>query len=322
MTADHHKLSLKMQDGKPEMPVVVLIHGLGMNNDFWIDPEKCFVLGGLAPLTVFLSDLPEKGEKTISFGRMAPHMQGLWHSLQAAGFSLASWSQSQPLGPVQIALAELKSVLGAVAAKWPGKPVFLIGHSRGGIIARRYLLDEGTDGIGGLITICTPHAGSGMAKFSPYLKPAGSLLEKILPRNARTSLTRALNRLAGFLQSPAIAELRPESEFMATLQGKLPKKICRLSFGGTSPALFQLIVRLPAGKQRTIKFPDLLTGIIPGGHLPRELTPGAGDALVSAASARLPGARHYDFPVNHVRAAFDGKVHEIILAFLYQKTPC
>ena len=89
-----------------------------------------------------------------------------------------------------------------------------------------------------------------------------------------------------------------------------------LSFGGTSPALFQVIVRLPSGKQKVIKFPDLLTGIVPSGRLPRELTPGLGDALVSAESAKLPGSKHYDFPANHVKAAYDNKIHAIILDFL------
>jgi hypothetical protein len=90
----------------------------------------------------------------------------------------------------------------------------------------------------------------------------------------------------------------------------------KLSFGGTSPALFQLIVRLPNGSYKTIKFPDILAGAIPSGHLPKELTPGLGDALVSAKSARLEGSKHYDFPDNHVRAAYDHKIHEIILDFL------
>ena len=310
------KLALKVHSGKAEMPAIVLIHGLGMSNYFWVDPEKCFVLGGLAPLTVFLSDGPGKAGNTISFGAVDPHVQGLWNCLKSKGFSLVSWTQSQPLGPIQIATDELKTVLDAVRNKWPGKTIHIIGHSRGGLIARRFLQDEGSGDIEGLITICSPHAGSGMAKFSRYLKPAGAFLGKIIPSKSKTILTQALNRLSVFFQSPAITELEPGSEFMASLHKTLPGKMRTLSFGGTSPALFQVIVRLPSGKQKVIKFPDLLTGIVPSGRLPRELTPGLGDALVSAESAKLPGSKHYDFPANHVKAAYDNKIHAIILDFL------
>ena len=310
------KLSLKLHSGKPEMPVIVLIHGLGMNNYFWVDPEKCFVLGGLAPLTIFLTDRHDNVGNTISFGSVDPQIQGLWNCLKAGGFSLASWTQSQPLGPIQHAIDELKTAMDTVRNKWPGKAIYIIGHSRGGLIARRFLLEKSGGDIEGLVTICSPHSGTGMAKFSRYLKPAGVLVEKIIPRKSKATLTKALNRVSTFLQSPAIAELEPESEFIVSLQKKLPRKIRKLSFGGTSPALFQVIVRLPSGNHKVVKFPDLLAGAIPSGHLPRELTPGLGDALVSAESAELSGSKHYNFPDNHVKAAYDNTIHSIILDFL------
>jgi pimeloyl-ACP methyl ester carboxylesterase len=310
------KLQLKSHAGKPEMPVVLLIHGLGMNNYIWIDPEKCYVLGGLAPLTVFLADEVQKPDNTISFGAVKPHTRGLWKSLEDEGFSLASWTQSQPLGPIQIAVDELKTVLEKVRNQWPGKRIYLVGHSRGGVIARRFLLEGNATDIGGLITICSPHSGTGMAKFSRYLKPAGVLLEKIIPDKSKATLTKALNRLSAFLQSPAIEELEPGSEFITSIQKSVPEKIRTLSFGGTSPALFQVIVRLPSGNHKVVRFPDLLAGVIPPAHLPRELIPGFGDALVSAESAKLSGSSHYDFPANHVKATYDNKIHGMILDFL------
>ena len=310
------KISIKTHGGKPEMPVVILIHGLGMNNYFWVDPKKCLVLGGLAPLTVFLTDVVKKPNNTISFGSVDSDIQGLWHCLENEGFSLASWTQKQPLGPIQIAIAELKTALETVRNKWPGKKIYLIGHSRGGLIARRFLLEEPANDIEGLITIASPHSGTDMAKFSRYLKPAGVLLEKIIPGQSKVMLTKALGRLSAFLQSPAIEELTPDSEFMASIKKTLPKQLKKLSFGGTSPALFQLIVRLPSNNYKIIRFPDMLTAPILSGHLPRELTPGLGDALVSAKSAKLSGSTHYDFPDNHVRAAYDHRIHTIILDFL------
>ncbi|MDX1776144.1 MAG: alpha/beta fold hydrolase [Desulfobulbales bacterium] len=309
-------LSLKTHTGEADMPAVLLIHGLGMNNNFWGDPEKCLVLGGLAPLTIFLTDATIKTNNSISLGHVDPHIQGLWHCLQAKGFTLASWTQRQPLGPIRIAVDELKTVLDAMRRKWPGKNLYLIGHSRGGLIARQLFRERNTSDIDGLVTICSPHCGTDMAKFSRYLKPAGVLLAKIISGNSKATLTRAMGRLAEFLQSPAIAELEPESDFIGTMQGPLPRELNKLSFGGTSPALFEIAVRLPSEEYKVIRFPDLLTGIIPAGHLPRELTPGLGDALVSIESAELPGGRHFNFPANHVKAAYDKKIHAKILDFI------
>jgi pimeloyl-ACP methyl ester carboxylesterase len=310
------RLSLKTHDGSPENPVVVLIHGLGMNNYFWVDPKKCSVLGGLAPLTVFLADPERMPANTLSFGSVGPKVEGLWNYLKAAGFSLVSWTQSQPLGPIHIAIGELEAALSAAAEKWPGRPVYLIGHSRGGLIARSLLLGKPETDVKGLITICSPHSGTDMAKFSGYLKPAGSLLEKIIPRKSKVMLTKALGRLSEFLQSPAIGELTPDSDYLKSIKKPLPEQLKKLSFGGTSPALFQLTVRLPADNHKTIKFPDLLAAAVPSEHLPKELTPGLGDALVSAASARLPDSTHHDFAFNHVRAAYDRNIHKLIVNFL------
>ena len=311
-------LPLITHSGKPGMPVVLLIHGLGMNNYFWVDPGKSSVLGGLAPLNLFLAEASEESGDAVSFGKVDPHIEGLWHVLEQEGFSLASWSQSQPIGPIRIALQELDRALEAVRSKWPDTPIHIIGHSRGGLIARRYLLEKDGSDIAGFVTICSPHSGTGMAKFTRYLKPVGVFLEKIMPAPSRAGLTKALNRLAIFLQSPAISELEPGSEFIASIQKPLSAKMPKLSFGGTSPALFQIIFRLPAGSHKIVRFPDMLTGAISAKRLPRELTPGLGDALVSAASARLKDARHYDFPVNHVKSAYDAGIHHLILDFLHR----
>ena len=309
-------LSLKLHNGMPGLPAIILIHGLGMNNYFWVDPKKCFVLGGLAPLTIFLANAAGKPENTLSFGTMEHDMQGLWKRLQKAGFSLASWTQSQPLGPIQVAIDELGAVMATVQNKWPNKPVYLVGHSRGGLIARKFLLEGKIPDIKGLITICSPHAGTGMAKFVRYLKPTGSFLEKIIPHQSKAALAKALGRLAEFLQSPAIEELAPGSAFLSSLGKTLPKQIRKLSFGGTSPALFQLVLRLPAQNYKIIKFPDMLVGAIPSVHLPHELTPGLGDALVTAESAKLSGSIHHNFPNNHVKSAYDKEIQKMILAFL------
>ena len=80
--------------------------------------------------------------------------------------------------------------------------------------------------------------------------------------------------------------------------------------------MFQVIIRLPAGNHKVVKFPDLLAGEIPSGYLPGKVTTGLGDARVSAESAKLSAGKHYNFTGNHVKASYDKKIHGIILDFL------
>jgi len=287
-----------------------------MNNYFWMNPEQCYVLGGLAPLTMFLGSEREKNDKNISFGSAAQHIESLWDRLSKAGFSIVSWTQSQPLAPIQIAVNELETTIENIRDQWPGRKIYLVGHSRGGLIARQFLSGKTDGDIAGLVTICSPHSGTGIAKFQRYLKPAGTLLEKILPQNAKRTLPKALNRLAIFLQSPAIAELEPESEFMAGLKKGLPRQMPTLSIGGTNPVLFHMYLKLPRGNHKEIKFPELFVGSVPSGHMPKELIPGLGDGLVTAESANLGSGNHYNFSDNHVKTAFDKNIQALILDFL------
>ena len=304
--------------GIPGKPVVVLIHGLGMNSHIWTDPDKCFVLGGLAPLTIFLSDSPGSTENKVTLGKVHPGIKGLWNRLAAEGFSIVSWSQSQPLGPIAVAIDELKETVEWTRNKWPAEQIYLVGHSRGGLIARKYLLLKQPENVSGLVTICSPHAGTQMAKYGGYLTPTGAFLEKILPVESQTAVAAALKRLSLFLQSPAIEELSPKADFIHSIAEPLPEKLRLLSFGGTSPALFQVYYKFNQNKEFTaLKFPDLLVRAVPAIFLPPELTPGSGDALVSSINSRLIGSTHYDYPVNHVKAAFDTDIQDTILRFLH-----
>ena len=190
--------SSEFYEGREGLPAVLLIHGLGMNKYFWIDPEECSVLGGLAPLTVFLSGSDaESTGRTISFGTVDPDIEGLWRFLKKAGFSLASWSQSQPLGPIRLAVDELRAFLEKVRSRWPGKTIYIIGHSRGGLIARRFLLDEAAPHIAGLATICTPHSGTGPGRRHRDRPHRSASPRGVLPRGRPASRPRCASRRRG-----------------------------------------------------------------------------------------------------------------------------
>ncbi len=319
-------LDLELHTGKPGKAAVILIHGLGMNKYFWTDPEKCYALGGLAPVTVFLSGAPEiKGRRRIATGKFDHSLSGLGRFLVDKGFSVALWSQRRPVGPASAALEELDMVMKEVGKIWPKKPVFLAGHSRGGLIARMFTLKKTGTEVEGLITLCSPHAGTTMAGFARYLRSVVPVLEKMIPKNSRGAMTTALQRLAKFLQSHAMQELMPGSNLLRLIgslscrseQADFKYTLRKLSFGGTDPSLFSLYLRIrPENKWKIVSFPSFPLKALPANSLPDELVAGKGDSLVSAGSSVLPGGTHYDFPLNHVRVPFDPSVQKIILEFM------
>lgn len=309
---------LALHTGEPGRPVIILIHGLGVNRHFWGEPDKCHVFGGLFPLTVFLSRSPVNSNNSIiTTGIPKPDMVGLFPRLVEAGYSVAAWSQQQPLGPISYAVAELEEVLRKTQELWAGRPIILIGHSRGGLIAKKFLLDHHCDNITALITLASPHEGTVMAGFTEYLRPVAHILEKIIPKGSQNKMMMAFSRLADYLKSPATIELIPQSELIESIKRPLPKKLGKLSFGGTDPSLFNLYVRSLAGEPWNVfPFPNLLLKAIPSNRLPAELKPGLGDSLVTARSAILRGGEHFDIPINHVGIAYKGEVQDRILGFL------
>jgi len=312
------KLDLTFHTGKPLKPAVILIHGLGVNRYFWENPEKCNVFGGLFPLTVFLSKTPVANHRSvISGGVPDPALKGLFARLSEAGFSIASWSQRQPIGPISSASAELQEVFQRTKEKWPGRPLYLIGHSRGGLIAKKFLLEHRDDDVHGLITLGTPFKGTNMAGFAVYLRPIAGILEKMVPKDSQSKMAEAISRLTMYLKSAATQELLPQSELIESIKGPLPGRFKKISFGGTDPSLFKLYVKsLAGGEWNILPFPDLLLKAVPANRLPDELKSGLGDALVSARSSVLEGSVHYDIPTNHVGIAYDKGVQDMILEFL------
>ena len=312
------KLDLTLIPGRAGMPAVVLVHGLGMNRHFWRDAARCQALGGLGPLTMFLAGPPaEDEERLFSTGTPDPELTGLGDRLEEEGFSLASWSQQNPLGPAGPALEELNQVVHTVAETWSDKKIFLVGHSRGGVLARNYLLSHVNPVISGLVTICSPHNGTRLASYADFLRPMGGILEKILPVNTNGSIVLAMKRFVDFIKTPATRELQPGSPFLAELDRPLSEHLRLLSFGGTDPALLRLFVRTRIeAPWKELDPAELLARTIPASRLPAELTPGAGDGLVAATSAILPGAAHHNIPCNHVGVAFSGPVHQRIVDFL------
>lgn len=315
-------LDLEIIEGRPEKPVIVLVHGLGMNRHFWSRPEKCQALGGTSDLSVFFSGKPgEDGNAHFSTGTyFRDSIRGLKDRLVEAGFTTASWSQRRPVGPVRAAIDELTFVVELIRDGRTNRPLFFVGHSRGGLIARHYLGESPARDLRGLITIGTPHGGSQMADLAKFFTPAAAFLKKLLPEDLHGDLASALRRTTDFFTGPAIDELKPGSDFLQALPPP-PAGLPRLAFAGARPHFFDLYFRVSAGDSwQSVGFPDLLTKVWPDRLLPDEIKNGLGDGLVTTTSASPQATETITVNANHVTLAFDPKVHDRIVDFLKHVT--
>jgi pimeloyl-ACP methyl ester carboxylesterase len=291
------KLDVISHKGSDTKPAVVFIHGLGMNKDIWINPLNSCILGGQFPLKVLLGKMfPE--EQTVP--------QTLYDDLMRKNYSVITWSQKRPAGPIDSVIPELDEIV-KTAREMTKAGIILIGHSRGGLIARKYLMDENRT-IKGLITISTPHQGSSIAGIAKYVSPLVSTLNPLIPGGEKGTVFFSIKRIFDFLKSRALKELLPESNFLKSLKDGPLEGIYYASVGGTNPTLFAF---------RNLAFPDAFERIIPKNIYPEEMKKGKGDGLVSAESAVLPwGEEHHNFNRNHAEILFDESARNLLFRII------
>jgi pimeloyl-ACP methyl ester carboxylesterase len=278
------KLDVEVHEGGPEKPAFIFIHGLGMDKRIWTGPGEARIMGGLLPLGLMLGGYEEP--KT------------LYHDLREMGATVLTWSQARPVGPALDAERELLLVTG-IAREIRHSGLAFICHSRGGLILRHALPRIGR--FSAMVTLCTPHHGTDMARWAAYLRPLAAFLDQRLPPAERDGIRRALKRSLRFIWSDAVADLLPGSEFLGSLKDQPPKGAYCLSVGGTDPRLIKSL-------------PESIDKILPGRVVPDEMRGGKGDGLVSARSARLPyAALHIDFHLNHAEILVGPGVREGVL---------
>jgi pimeloyl-ACP methyl ester carboxylesterase len=267
--------------GRADAPLVVFVHGLGMDHRFWSAPSEAYMLGGRYPLLALAPGI-DAGART-SFS-----------DLRELGFGVLSWSQKQPVGPLAGAVEELAEIIDGFAGHAKAG-VILIGHSRGGLVARLYL-ESGPACVKGLLTIAAPHHGTALAGWSSYLAPVAALLGQFI--NDDTSHPE-FKWLVDFFRSEGHQELAPGAPLFARLKNTKREGVRCVSIGATRPDLIRMWGRSPA---------DLHAQWIEY-MAPEELRDGLGDGLVSARSAVLPyGDEHLDFDANHLSVVFDPRV--------------
>lgn len=302
-------LDITIHKGDPGKPVAVFIHGLGINKDFWLDPVNTRVFAKNIPMKVFAATEPRpcpalKKIMPPSVGRIPGRITNVWKAVTNRGFNAVCWSQRRPVGPISVAIEELGYIVKKVKKVFPERSLALIGHSRGGLVARKYM-EKRDPAVKALITIASPHKGSSLSRLEKYLAPLKPAVQKLLPVNVHGTANEVLKRVNELIEGNALKELLPGSDFFKDLKDAPHDDIEYLSFGGTTTRLLTVY----SWKKRGSKFypdplliiPDSLIKILPASIVPDEITPGRGDILVTAESAVMPWARqHYDLPANHI----------------------
>ncbi|MDH5768993.1 MAG: alpha/beta hydrolase [Nitrospirota bacterium] len=285
--------------GNQDKPAVVFIHGLGMDKDIWVNPSRSRILGGMFPLTSLLNKKTLLKDPSFADEQTDP-FQTLFDDLVLRDYTTITWSQERPASPIDSVVTELKEVV-KVAKKMGKNGIVLIGHSRGGLIGRKYLLKKDKS-IRSLITISTPHKGSSIAKVAGYLSPLVSVINPFVRGGDKGSFSFSIKRIFDFLKSRALKELLPDSHFFKSLKDGPYDGVYYVSAGGTDPTLFSIY---------NFSIPDIFEKVIPDNLYPEEIKKGKGDGLVSAESSKIPWANeHYNFPLNHAQILFDKGVRD------------
>jgi pimeloyl-ACP methyl ester carboxylesterase len=119
------------------------------------------------------------------------------------------------LAPVLGSLDEMAAHLERCLARGGAdrRPILLVAHSMGGLVARRWLQDAGQGRGAGLLTIGTPHAGTRVARWGPGLaarqmRPGSQWLQRLPPVGGgaeATAVACVWSAVDAFVAPPASA---------------------------------------------------------------------------------------------------------------------
>jgi pimeloyl-ACP methyl ester carboxylesterase len=263
-----------------------------MDSAIWASPSEARMMGGLASLGKLYRE---------------PNLRTLYHDLADRDYTVVTWSQRRPVGPIEEAVGELYSVM-EYARGIESEGIILIGHSRGGLVSRIALprIIESGALIRALITIASPHHGSSMARWASMLAPLAEFLDSRIPKKEHRAFTNTIKRALGFLASKGVKELLPDSEMISSLPADRPGDIYCLAAGGTNPALIEV--------NDYLRIPGTFQKVLPRKMIPPEMVDGKGDCLVTDESSRLTWAdEHLTFYKNHIHILTDPEPRDEIL---------
>ncbi|MBF0565062.1 MAG: alpha/beta hydrolase [Nitrospirae bacterium] len=305
-------------------PMFIFVHGLGLDKNVWITPEKSMVLAGCYPISVMLAKPPpdrvvEKDEpvEPLTSGIGPNRLSTLFHDLSERGFSCLAFNQRRPANVIAYAIDDIMELIGKFT-DYTRSGVFLVGHSRGGVIARTYAETYG--GVLGFITLSSPHGGSNLAKWAKSVSRFTSVVLPLMNNTEKGTLMHGTKRLLTYIGSNAVEELLPESSFIASLSRVKPGDMFAMSAGCSKAGLFTIYraKKTPDAVRegfssvtykKLLSVPESLLPFIPDNIIPEELLDSLGDGMVSVKSSRIPYADvHLVYPLNHVEVLFDQSV--------------
>jgi pimeloyl-ACP methyl ester carboxylesterase len=328
--------------GDPRKPLVLLLHGTGGRIDDMTDPvgpsgpDSHYDYDGplASDRTIGWRDYPGIGVWSFTLDQMKPKDRiTSWQQILAAhDFPTAAYSQVDNVGLLQRPSDELAVIFAAIAKRpeFANSRIVLIGHSRGGLLARKFLKDhpEFAPRVSKLITLHSPHLGSQLANVANAFKDAIEGLESVFG----SVVTEALGGILDLVDSPAYQELAVGSAFLTELaNGETAyPEIEYYTFGGTSPLL-----------TRFLSWVYTIGSAIPQWHLPPfhhritlgeipvvspvlnslpniadEIAEGKGDILVADGRAHLDYSVRQTNGLNHAEALWDPTLQAQVLRIL------
>ena len=256
-------------------------------------------------------------------------------ALIGRGFGTVAYSQVSPSGALQPAVDELAEVVKSVSEKNRDASFVLLAHSRGGLLARKFLVDHQptlTQQIRHVITLHSPNQGDQIALAAVSLNAAITSFRSSLGAKGQQALDAALGWLIQWTSSPSYTEMAQGSQFLQTLaagETALPN-VQYHTFGGISVVF-----------SRILSWVYTVGSAIPRWHLPpfrhvitmvevlvispiatslpnvvAEITEGEGDILVADVRAGLPFAVHRTNSLNHAEALWDQSLQGQVLELL------
>lgn len=143
-------LGLASLGGQARAEVMVLVHGYLGSAASW---SESGVLSGLAA----------QGWKPAGILAPVGGAVRLLGRVPVAGEKTVYTVELPSLAPIVVQAQWLGRMLGTLSASAPNEPLWLVGHSAGGVVARALLVMQPNSPARGLITIASPHLGTGRA---------------------------------------------------------------------------------------------------------------------------------------------------------------
>lgn len=245
-----------------------------------------------------LKDGPWKSDPVLplaivvhGFNSSPERFEPLAAALREEGFASATYSYPDDQ-PIDDSAEQLSDDLKTHAAKYPQRPIYLVTHSMGGLVARNVIeqadLDPGT--VSKLIMIAPPNHGSLLANFAFGV----DIVDQLTENSKSEEVTRFYAAVEDGL-SEAKDDLKPDSPFLRKLNARERNPQVSYSiFLGTGGHLEQsqvdrLRTALRTGAQRSTA-----VGLF-APHLDQtladldEVVAGKGDGVVAVKRGRLAG---------------------------------